>query len=207
MGETQVTDDQVVDRVRASFDRQGLMRLLGARLGRGGARPGADRPAATSRGVQQHGYVHAGATSAIADTAGGYAALTLMPAISEVLTVEYKLNLLAPAAGDLEATGTVLRPGRTLTICRLEVFHRRRPAQARRRRTADPHQRPHRPRLMTTASPQLPTWVTWQQRPFPDANLLLLTGPSRPSSTVASSGTPTTPPTGYAPVYRTSRSW
>jgi uncharacterized protein (TIGR00369 family) len=66
--------------------------------------------------------VHAGATSAIADSAGGYAALTLMAATSEVLTVEYKLNLLAPAGGDLQATGTVLRPGRTLTVCRLEVF-------------------------------------------------------------------------------------
>lgn len=70
-----------------------------------------------------HGYVHAGATSAIADSAGGYAALTLMPASSDVLTVEYKLNLVAPAAGDhLEALGTVLKAGRTLTVCKLEVF-------------------------------------------------------------------------------------
>ncbi len=72
---------------------------------------------------QQHGYVHAGATSAIADSAGGYAALTLMPSTYEVLTVEYKLNLLAPAASDhLEAIGIVLRAGRTLSVCRLEVF-------------------------------------------------------------------------------------
>jgi uncharacterized protein (TIGR00369 family) len=122
MGERQARDDQVVDRVRASFERQGLMRLLGARLAvveRGRVRIDLPRRPEVS---QQHGYVHAGATGAIADTAGGYAALTLMPATSEVLTVEYKLNLLAPAAGDLEATGTVLRPGRTLTVCRLEVF-------------------------------------------------------------------------------------
>ncbi|MGW6773660.1 PaaI family thioesterase [Streptomyces sp. NPDC055037] len=72
---------------------------------------------------QQHGYVHAGATSAIADSAGGYAALTLLPEDTEVLTVEYKLNLLAPALGDhIEAVGTVLKPGRTLTVCRLDVF-------------------------------------------------------------------------------------
>jgi uncharacterized protein (TIGR00369 family) len=122
MGERQARDDQVVDRVRASFERQGLMRLLGARLAvveRGRVRIDLPRRPEVS---QQHGYVHAGATGAIADTAGGYAALTLMPATSDVLTVEYKLNLLAPAAGDLEATGTVLRPGRTLTVCRLEVF-------------------------------------------------------------------------------------
>ncbi|MFJ2158303.1 PaaI family thioesterase [Streptomyces sp. NPDC087856] len=73
--------------------------------------------------TQQHGYVHAGATSAIADSAGGYAALTLFDEESEVLTVEYKINLLAPAAGDhLEAIGTVLKPGRTLTVCQLEVY-------------------------------------------------------------------------------------
>ncbi|MFJ8774769.1 PaaI family thioesterase [Streptomyces microflavus] len=72
--------------------------------------------------TQQHGYIHAGATSAIADSAGGYAALTLFDENSEVLTVEYKINLLAPAAGThLEAIGTVLKPGRTLTVCQMEV--------------------------------------------------------------------------------------
>jgi len=114
---------EVVARVQASFDRQGLMRLLGAELAE--VTPGrvriilANRPAVS----QQHGYVHAGATSAIADSAGGYAGLPLMPETSEVLTVEYKLNLLAPAAGDrLEAVGTVLKSGRTLSVCQLEVF-------------------------------------------------------------------------------------
>jgi uncharacterized protein (TIGR00369 family) len=114
---------EVEARVRDSFARQGLMRLLGAELVE--VRPGrvridlARRPEVS----QQHGYVHAGATSAIADSAGGYAALTLMPADSEVLTVEYKLNLLAPAARSrLEAVGTVLKSGRTLSVCRLEVY-------------------------------------------------------------------------------------
>ncbi len=114
---------EVVARVRTSFDRQGLMRLLGAELLN--VAPGRVQITLPRRPEvsQQHGYVHAGATSAIADTAGGYAALTLMPETSEVLTVEYKLNLLAPAAGDhLEAIGTVLRSGRTLSVSQLEVF-------------------------------------------------------------------------------------
>lgn len=114
---------EVAARIRASFDRQGLMRLLGADLA--DIAPGRVQIALARRPEvsQQHGYVHAGATSAIADSAGGYAALTLMPKASEVLTVEFKLNLLAPAAGDrLEAIGTVLKSGRTLSVCRLEVF-------------------------------------------------------------------------------------
>jgi uncharacterized protein (TIGR00369 family) len=72
---------------------------------------------------QQHGYIHAGAISAIVDSAGGYAAFTLFPEDATVLPVEYKINLLAPAASDhIEAVGTVLRSGRTLTVCQLEVF-------------------------------------------------------------------------------------
>ncbi|BCJ39129.1 thioesterase [Actinocatenispora thailandica] len=113
----------VAERVRASFDSQGLMRHLGAELAE--VAPGRvliqlpNRPEVS----QQHGYVHAGATSAIADSAGGFAAFTLFPEGSTVLTVEYKINLLAPAIGDrLEAVGTVLKAGRTLTVCRLEVF-------------------------------------------------------------------------------------
>jgi uncharacterized protein (TIGR00369 family) len=72
--------------------------------------------------TQQHGYLHAGITSAIADSAGGYAGYTLFPANSSVLTVEFKINLLAPAAGErFRAVGQVIKPGRTLTICALEV--------------------------------------------------------------------------------------
>ncbi|AXG81025.1 PaaI family thioesterase [Streptomyces paludis] len=114
---------EVRARVRASFDRQGLMALLGARLTL--IAPGRAHIVLPARPevTQQHGYFHAGATSAIADTAGGYAALTLFPETSEVLTVEYKINLLAPAMGDhIEAVGTVVKSGRTLTVCQLEVF-------------------------------------------------------------------------------------
>lgn len=114
---------EVRKRIRASFERQGLMSHLGARITH--IAPGRvhillpGRPEVT----QQHGYFHAGATSAVADTAGGYAAYTLFPEDTEVLTVEYKINLLAPAVGDsIEAVGTVLKPGRTLTVCQLEVF-------------------------------------------------------------------------------------
>ncbi|MEV7646121.1 PaaI family thioesterase [Streptomyces rubiginosohelvolus] len=109
-------------RVRDSFDRQGLLALLGARLTHIG--PGRvhivlpTRPEVT----QQHGYIHTGATSAIADSAGCYAALTLLAENVEALTVEYKINLLAPAAGThLEAIGSVIKSGRTLTVCELEV--------------------------------------------------------------------------------------
>lgn len=71
---------------------------------------------------QQHGYMHAGATTAIADSANGYAALTLTPPGYEVLAVEFKINLLAPArAPRLLARGRVLRAGRRLTVCLAEV--------------------------------------------------------------------------------------
>jgi uncharacterized protein (TIGR00369 family) len=116
-------DAVVQERIRVSFDRQGLMRHLGARLGHIG--PGRVHIVLPSRPeiTQQHGYIHAGATSAIADSAGGYAALTVFPPNNEVLTVKYKINLLAPAGGEyIEAVGTVIRAGRTLTVCRLEVF-------------------------------------------------------------------------------------
>jgi uncharacterized protein (TIGR00369 family) len=114
---------QIQARIRESFERQGLMRHLGARLEH--VAPGRVHIVLPNRPEidQQHGYIHAGATSAIADSAGGYAALTLFPENTAVLTVEYKINFLAPAVGDhLEAVGTVLKSGRTLTVCQLEVF-------------------------------------------------------------------------------------
>ena len=72
---------------------------------------------------QQHGFLHAGVLVAALDSACGYAALTLMPAEMEVLTAEFKVNLLAPAGGDsLVAEGEVVRAGRTLTVCRGDAF-------------------------------------------------------------------------------------
>lgn len=110
-------------RVRESFERQGAMRLIGARLGI--VEPGRvdiELPYRAELG-QQHGFFHAGITSTIADSAGGYAGYTLFPADSSVLTVEFKINLVAPAHGErLVATGRVKKTGRTLTICEFEVL-------------------------------------------------------------------------------------
>ncbi|MBN8958423.1 MAG: PaaI family thioesterase [Rhizobiales bacterium] len=111
------------ERIRSSFAKQGLMRTLGATLGK--VSPGsveiAIRP--TPAISQQHGFVHAGALSAIADTAAGYAALSLMPAGKGVLTTEFKINLVAPAVGErILARGKVVKAGRTLTLAQTEVF-------------------------------------------------------------------------------------
>ena len=110
------------ERVRASFAGQGAMALIGAGLV--DVRPGycaialAPRPEVS----QQHGYVHAGILAALVDTAGGYAGFTLFPEDSSVLTVEFKLNLLAPAQGErIVAEGFVVKPGRTLAITRGEI--------------------------------------------------------------------------------------
>jgi uncharacterized protein (TIGR00369 family) len=110
-------------RVRASFAKQGLMTTLGATLA--SVSPGlveiAIRPDPAIS--QQHGFVHAGAVSAIADSAAGYAALSLMPPDRGVLTVEFKINLVAPATGDrILARGRVVKSGRTLTLAQTEVF-------------------------------------------------------------------------------------
>lgn len=115
-------DNDYAARVRASYDRQRVMRLIGAQLA--DLRPGYCRIELPYRAdlTQQHGYIHAGIVSTIVDTAGGFAGFTLFPEDSSVLTVEYKLNLLAPAAGErLVAVGEVVKAGRTLVITRGEV--------------------------------------------------------------------------------------
>jgi uncharacterized protein (TIGR00369 family) len=110
-------------RVRASFAKQAFMAYLGAELSH--VSPGAVdielglMPELT----QQHGFFHAGATSSIADSAAGYAALSLFAAGTGVLTTEFKVNLLNPAkAPRLVARGRVIKPGRTLTIARADVY-------------------------------------------------------------------------------------
>jgi uncharacterized protein (TIGR00369 family) len=109
-------------RVRASFARQRMMQTLGAELS--AVRSGEVEITLPFRDdlTQQHGFLHAGAVTAIVDSACGYSALTLMPAGVEVLSVEFKVNLLAPAVGDrFVAVGRVLRSGRTITVCTGEV--------------------------------------------------------------------------------------
>ncbi len=115
-------DHEWQQRVRDSFAKQGAMRLLGASIAE--ISPGRCTIVLPFRDelAQQHGYFHAGITSAIADSAGGYAALTLFPQSAEVVTVEFKINLMAPAQeGLLRAEANVVRSGRTLTICSVEV--------------------------------------------------------------------------------------
>jgi uncharacterized protein (TIGR00369 family) len=110
-------------RIQASFDKQGLMSTLGASILH--IAPGAvDIALLASPSVsQQHGFVHAGAVAAIADTAAGYAALSLMPPGAGVLTTEFKINLVAPAAGErIVARGRVIKAGRTLILAQTEVF-------------------------------------------------------------------------------------
>ncbi|MBA2706917.1 MAG: PaaI family thioesterase [Gemmatimonadaceae bacterium] len=116
------TDPGFENRVRSSFERQGFMTTLGATLTL--VEPGAVeiRLPIHAGLTQQHGFVHAGAVASIADSACGYAAFSLMPADAGVLAVEFKINLMAPAAGDfLIARGRVIRVGRTLNVCQADV--------------------------------------------------------------------------------------
>ena len=119
----QPADPTYDSRVRASFVRQSMMKLIGASLEH--VAPGAVDIRLPFRAdlTQQHGFLHAGVTTSIADSACGYAAFTLMPPGAAVLTVEFKVNLIAPAAGEtFVARGRVLKAGRTLTICSGDVF-------------------------------------------------------------------------------------
>jgi len=110
------------DKIRASFARQGMMQTLGARIVRVElGRVDIELPFSDAI-TQQHGYFHAAAMAAIADTAGGYAALTLMEPHEEVLAVEFKINLMKPATGSrVIAEANVVRAGRTLIICQANV--------------------------------------------------------------------------------------
>jgi uncharacterized protein (TIGR00369 family) len=115
-------DPQFEARVRRSFDRQRALATLGATLVR--VVPGEVEIHLPFRPelAQQHGFLHAGVSTAVVDTACGYAALSLMPAGAAVLTIEFKVNLLAPGQGELFiATGRVVKPGRTVTVCSGEV--------------------------------------------------------------------------------------
>jgi len=111
------------ERIATSFAKQGMMKTLGATLGKisSGAVEIELKPSPAI--AQQHGFVHAAALTAIADNACGYSALSLMPEGTGVLTTEFKLNLVAPAAGNLiVARGRVVKAGRTLSLTQAEVF-------------------------------------------------------------------------------------
>ena len=111
--------------VRESFEKQRAMRTIGARLV--SVEPGAveiDLPYREDL-TQQHGFLHAGVVTAILDSSCGYAAFSLMPPGAGVLSVEFKVNLMAPAEGEvLIARARVLRPGRTISVCQADGFMR-----------------------------------------------------------------------------------
>jgi len=125
VAETEGTEgtEAILERVRASFDRQGMMTTLGVEVtaverGKVVMALGHDE-----RLTQQHGFLHAGAVTSVLDTACGYAAFSVMPPDAAVLTVSFTVNLMAPAAGErFTITGEVVRAGRTLVVCRGEAF-------------------------------------------------------------------------------------
>jgi uncharacterized protein (TIGR00369 family) len=121
--EDSAPDEPFVARVRASFDQQQVMHLLGATLttvGRGQVE--ITLPFREDL-TQQHGFVHAGVITTILDSACGYAALSVMPEGAGVLTIEFKANLLAPAKGSsFIARGRVVRAGRTIVVCSGDVL-------------------------------------------------------------------------------------
>ncbi|MEA3166437.1 MAG: hypothetical protein QOJ26_1309 [Thermoplasmata archaeon] len=115
-------DPEFEAKVRDSFARQGIMKHLGAQLET--VEPGLVEISLPYRRElsQQHDYFHAGVVATIADSAAGYSAFSLMPAGSSVLSVEFKVNLIAPADGSrLIARGKVVRSGRTITVCQMEA--------------------------------------------------------------------------------------
>jgi len=117
------TTEEMLARVQASFDRQGMMTTLGVEVT--AVEPGRVEMSLRhdDRFTQQHGFLHAGAVASVLDTACGYAAFSVMPPEAAVLTATYTVNLLAPAAGErFTITGEVVRAGRTLVVCRGEAF-------------------------------------------------------------------------------------
>ena len=108
--------------MRANFDKQRLMTTIGATLERVEAGKVDIRLPFRNDLTQQNGFLHAGTIAAVADSACGYAALSLMPADADVLSIEFKVNMLAPAKGDaIVARGVVIRAGRTIMVCRADV--------------------------------------------------------------------------------------
>ena len=123
MANHEAVDPDFERRVRDSFARQTFMGYIGAELAE--VRPGFCEIRLPYRKelCQQHGFFHGGVVGTLADTVAGYSSYSLARAVDSVLTVEYKLNLLAPARGDLLiARGEVIRAGRTLVVVRSDVF-------------------------------------------------------------------------------------
>ena len=119
----QLRNPSFANEIKQSFAKQTIMVLIGAELTR--VEPGLIEITLPYRAdlAQQHGYLHAGIVTTIADSACGYAAYSLMPPNSEVLSVEFKVNLLRPAKGErFSAVAEVVKSGKTLTVVRADVF-------------------------------------------------------------------------------------
>ena len=111
------------DRVRASFAKQRIMETIGATLTHVGDGEVHISVPVTPGLTQQHGYLHAGVLATIADSACGYAALSVMPDDAAVLSIEFKINMLAPAQGtQVVARARVVKAGRTISVCSADVF-------------------------------------------------------------------------------------
>lgn len=120
---TRIANPDYAERVRASFGRQAFMHFIGAEISAVSAGAVEIQLPYRAELAQQHGFFHGGIVGTVADNACGYASFSLAAADASVLTVEYKLNLMAPASGDvLIARGRVLRPGRTLVVAQADVF-------------------------------------------------------------------------------------
>jgi uncharacterized protein (TIGR00369 family) len=123
LNDFRVSNPDFIETVKKSFSKQGLMRYLGATIDV--IEPGyvsISMPYSDDL-TQQHDYYHAGSLTSIVDSACGYAAYTLMPPNTEVLTIEFKVNFVSPAIGDrVVAHGRVVKPGSTVTVCQGEVI-------------------------------------------------------------------------------------
>jgi len=123
MSKFTIRNPDYVTRTHASFKRQYFMETLGARIGELDAGFCELQLPFGKSLKQQHGYFHGGVIGSLADSAGGYAAFTLMNATDSVLTIEYKINIMAPANGELLiARGQVLRPGRRVSVAQTNIF-------------------------------------------------------------------------------------
>jgi uncharacterized protein (TIGR00369 family) len=123
MNKFQPSDPNYESRIRNSFDKQEAMKTIGAKLVT--VMPGEVHIEFSflESLTQQLGYIHGGIITTVVDTACGYAAYTLMPAKSEVLTIEYKVNFMFPAKGNrFKGVGRVLKPGRNITVCSGDVI-------------------------------------------------------------------------------------
>ena len=113
----------VSTRIRSSFAKQQIMQTIGAQLDEVASGRVSIRLPFRDDLTQQHGFLHAGVIAAVADSACGYAALTTMPAEAAVLSIEFKVNMLAPAKGEaIVARAEVIRAGRTIIVCRADVY-------------------------------------------------------------------------------------